>query len=65
MEYDISWLTSLLDDEAHSLAINITATVKEQVAQEYGGKGLVNTNWKPGGAKIGEGDGKGGEQLHF
>ena len=65
MEYDISWLTALGDDEAHSMAINITATVKEQVAQEYGGKGLVITNWKEGGARIGEGDGKGGENLYF
>ncbi|TVY85956.1 putative FAD-linked oxidoreductase, partial [Lachnellula willkommii] len=65
MEYDISWLTELGDDEAHSTAMNITATIKEQVAAEYGGKGLVNTNWAEGGATIGEGDGKGGENLYF
>lgn len=65
MEYDVSWLTALEDDEAHAMAINITTTVKEMVKEKYDGKGLKNTNWQPGGAGVGEGDGKGGEGLTF
>lgn len=65
MEYDISWLTALEDDEAHGLAMNITSTVKEQVAATYGEKGYTNTNAQPGAAVVGEGDGRGGENLYF
>lgn len=65
MEYDISWLTALEDNEAHGLAVNITATAKAQVREDYGGRGYVNTNAGEGAAIVGEGDGKGGENLYF
>lgn len=44
MEYDISWLTSLTDDLAHSMAMNITATVDEWAKANYGG--IKSTNYK-------------------
>ncbi|TVY68869.1 putative FAD-linked oxidoreductase, partial [Lachnellula suecica] len=65
MEYDISWLTPLSDNEAHAMAMNITSTVQEMVKQKYGGRGLMNSNAQPGGAVVGEGDGKGGQGLVF
>lgn len=65
MEYDVSWLTPIGDEDAHAIAMNITSTAKEQVKANYGGKGLRNTNAKEGAAVVGEGDGKGGENLVF
>lgn len=35
MEYDISWLTVLGDEDAHSMAINITETIDEYVKTTY------------------------------
>ena len=37
MEYDISWLTSLEDDVAHSMSMNITATVEEWAETNFAG----------------------------
>ncbi|KIN06284.1 hypothetical protein OIDMADRAFT_155290 [Oidiodendron maius Zn] len=37
MEYDISWLTSLADDTAHSMSMNITATVEEWAKTNFAG----------------------------
>lgn len=37
MEYDVSWLTALGDDAAHSMAMNITATIDEYAKTTYAG----------------------------
>jgi hypothetical protein len=44
MEYDISWLSSLTDDAAHMMAMNITATVDEWAKATYAG--IEPTNYK-------------------
>jgi hypothetical protein len=44
MEYDISWPTALTDDAAHSMAINITATVEEWAKTKYAG--IRSSNYK-------------------
>lgn len=44
MEYDISWLTALGDNDAHAMAQNITATVDEWAKATYGG--ILSTNYK-------------------
>lgn len=46
MEYDISWLTALGDDDAHSMAQNITATIDEYVRATYAG--VENTHYQSG-----------------
>lgn len=37
MEYDVSWLTALGDDSAHSMAMNITANIDAYVKTKYAG----------------------------
>lgn len=44
MEYDISWPTGLTDNAAHSMAMNITATVEEWAKTKYAGIQSTNYN---------------------
>jgi hypothetical protein len=37
MEYDVSWLTALGDNDAHAMAMNITATIDEYAKTTYAG----------------------------
>lgn len=37
MEYDVSWLTGLTDNDAHVMAMNITKEIDEHVATNYAG----------------------------
>ena len=46
MEYDISWLTALEDDAAHSMAQNITATIDEYAKTAYAG--IPSTHYQSG-----------------
>lgn len=46
MEYDISWLTELDDDDAHEMAMNITASIDAYAKTTYAG--VKNTNYKAG-----------------
>jgi len=46
MEYDISWTTSLEDDAAHALAMNITATIDAYAETTYAG--VKSSNYKGG-----------------
>ena len=46
MEYDVSWLTALGDDDAHSMAMNITATIDEYAMTTYAG--VKNSHYNGG-----------------
>ncbi|KUJ08661.1 FAD-binding domain-containing protein [Mollisia scopiformis] len=46
MEYDISWLTALGDDDAHAMSMNITATIDEYAKTVYAG--IKNTHFEAG-----------------
>jgi len=52
MEYDISWLTALGDDSAHSMAMNITATIDEYAKTTYAG--IPNTHYRSGNLEVEE-----------
>jgi hypothetical protein len=46
MEYDVSWLSSLGDEDAHAMAMNITEAIDEHVATKYAG--VKNSNYVSG-----------------
>ena len=46
MEYDISWLAQPNDDLAHSMAMNITASIDEYAQAKYAG--VKNSNYRAG-----------------
>lgn len=46
MEYNISWLTAVGDQDAHSMAMNITDTLDEYVRKTYAG--VKSSNYKSG-----------------
>lgn len=52
MEYDISWLTALGDDSAHSMVMNITATIDEYVKTKYAG--VASTHHHSGSVEVEE-----------
>ncbi|RDL40051.1 FAD-binding-containing protein [Venustampulla echinocandica] len=46
MDYNLSWLTPLGDDTAHSMAMNITATIDEYAKKTY--VGVPSTHYQSG-----------------
>lgn len=46
MEYDISWLSGINDDLAHSMAMNITASIQNYAETRYAG--VLNSNYRSG-----------------